>query len=84
MGRTIRQVLNIYYTILSFFSNLFLTFAINCLKAGFKTLFRKGAATVADIVATTVMANVVDTVFNEGKYFSTFVVGEYKTLPLQK
>ena len=25
------------------------------------------------------MANVVDTVFNEGKYFSTLVVGEYKT-----
>ena len=30
-------------------------------------------------MATTVIANVVDTVFNDGKYFSTLVVGEYKT-----
>ena len=41
---------------------------------GFNTLFNKGV-NVAAVVATTVIANVVDTVFIDGRYFSTFVVG---------
>ena len=52
---------------------------IICLNNGFNILFNKGLAKVADIVATTVNAKVVDTVEVEGKYFSTLVNGSYKT-----
>ena len=45
----------------------FLTVPINFLNAGFSILFRKGVK-VAAVVATIVIAKVVDTVFIEGKY----------------
>ena len=56
----------------------FLTLPIACLNKGFKTRFRIGVS-VAAVVATTVIANVVDTVFMLGRYFSTIVVGSYCT-----
>ena len=55
-----------------------MTVLINFLNAGFSILFRKGV-NVAAVVATIVIAKVVDTVFIEGKYFSTTVVGSYCT-----
>ena len=54
----------------------FLTLPIACLNKGLSTLFNIGVR-VAAVVATTVMANVVDTVFMLGRYFSTTVVGSY-------
>ena len=61
-----------------FLPNNFLTLPIICLNNGFKILFNKGV-NVAAVVATIVIANVVDTVFIEGRYFSTFVVGVHNT-----
>ena len=59
-----------------FLPNNFLTLVIICLNNGFKILFNKGV-NVAAVVATTVIANVVDTVFKLGRYFSTAEVGAY-------
>ena len=56
----------------------FLTFTITCLNKGFNTLLRIGVS-VAAVVATTVIANVVDTVFMLGRYLSTIVVDSYCT-----
>ncbi len=54
--------------------NSFLILPISCLNNGRNTLFNNGV-NVAAVVATTVIANVVDTVFMLGRYFSTAVVG---------
>ena len=53
-----------------FLPTAFLTVPINFLNAGFSILFKKGV-NVAAVVATIVIANVVDTVFMLGRYFST-------------
>ena len=55
----------------------FLTLPIICLNNGFNILFNIGV-NVAAVVATIVIANVVLTVFIEGKYCSIFVVGVHK------
>ena len=54
----------------------FLTLPIACLNKGLSILFSIGVR-VAAVVATTVIANVVDIVLMLGRYFSTAVVGEY-------
>ena len=54
----------------------FLTLPIACLNKGLSTLLSIGVR-VAAVVATTVIANVVDTVFMLGRYLSTIVVDSY-------
>ena len=56
----------------------FLTLPIACLNKGFSILLSIGVR-VAAVVATTVIANVVDTVLMLGRYFSTIVVASYWT-----
>jgi len=61
-----------------FFPIDFLILVTTCLVSGFSILFKIGVK-VAAVVATIVIANVVDTVFMLGRYFSTAVVGSYCT-----